>query len=467
MILEGKEKVLSYLQKQLDRANNGLERYICGIEDEFSTLVISGILDILPRKIQRTEETSKRRMLLIELHDTVMVLDSLLERNLFKPSKSYLKSTKIILHDPEKLFYAKAALHTFRPQISPLKSLIHQCKESNHFKIEIDSNGTPSFGTISNRDSYSEWFVEKGTNLDWFNHFFETHSLVEHFDEISYMLFSSFGMSLETITKIENEFMKIEYTGRDIGRSFTLLRKEEYLTSIFEHIPSYEWIGVLDHLTYNPGSNPASCIYYPISGEDEFSYMFGKPPISLTSVWLSKIINTGGKLKTEYGECFNDFVKQRIETQTNLNVDFTEIDFQGIDEESIEKLKYYRRERIKIDILASNKDTLYVISCKAHDFFIDIELEANLMFIPYSDFYKRVLDNKADRIEVLEWADIVSSSETRLKQLGLEGKMILPVLVTSQREPLQLDTVKEWFSEFEELPNCLQLSIEDFEQFFG
>ena len=85
MLIEGEEEVKTHLQQMIQSVEMDLFDFIKGIEREFSTRILSEIFDILPRLVRQSRNEVEKQRRLRDLHDTVMVLDTLLENNALNP----------------------------------------------------------------------------------------------------------------------------------------------------------------------------------------------------------------------------------------------------------------------------------------------------------------------------------------------------------------------------------------------
>lgn len=453
MLIEGEKEVVTHLQKVIRTKEKELFGYINGIEKVFATRVLAAIFDIIPKHVRQSRTDLEKQSYLKELHDCIMLLDTLIENDQLNP---YLPGGHI-LRNPHSENHANYAYHTFLTQISTPRTVLLQCRTSNLFRIRIDEYGDPHFGTKANETAKDEWMIHRTHNEKWEEYFFEDHDIVDYADEQRETFFKRYGFDPNLIALLEDRLDERALYKEDVW--YTSIREADIIRKMIDdnnrpdHLHNF-----LDYLVYTPGRNFGICMYIPLSDRSQYDFVFGKPAVSLTRGSLMKYITRGGKMMTHYGEAFNDYVVAYLQTNTSLKVIDREVGFWK-DEPKKRVAKRNRGDKIKIDVLALKGNNLYIISCKAHGFMWDLELESNLMFVPASDFYKRALDNLSDIKEVLAWEDIVSNSQDRL---DMKGKQIIPMLITSECEPLQLDKIRDWFhNEVEPVPSCEQYSITD------
>ncbi len=459
MLIEGEEKVVNHLQKMIQKAEIDLFEYTNGIEKEFATRVLAEVFDIIPRRVRISRTELEKRGHLSQLHNGIMVLDTLIENDRLNP---YLKEKggPPIHRNPYSEKHANIAYSTFQTQISKPRTVLLQCRTSSTYRIRIDKYGSPHFGTQANEEAKDEWIAHRGHNEDWERYFFTQHDITDYSDEHSATFIKKYGFDPILIALIEDSLDVRAANKQDVW--YTSIREEDIIRKMIDdnHRPDYLH-NFLNFLTYTPGRNFGVCMYVPLSDRSEYDLVFGKPAVSLTRGSLMEYITRGGTMMTDYGEAFNDYVVNYLQTKTSLKVVDREVGFwKGGQKKRIAHRK--KGDKIKIDVLATHRNILYVISCKAHGFMWDLELESNLMFVPASDFYKRALDNLSDIQEVLAWDAIVRNSPDRLDNNEMEGKQIKPMLITSECEPLQLDKVRDWFhNEVKAVPKCEQYSISD------
>ncbi len=455
MLIEGETEVIEYLQKMIRIREKDLFSYITGIENVFATRILAAIFDIIPRHIRKSRTDLEKKMFLKELHDCTMLLDTLIENHKLNP---FLPDDQGRNIPPRSATDANYAYHTFLPQISAPRTVLLQCQTSKTYRIRIDEFGDPHFGTKANKTAKDEWMIHRSHNEGWEIYFFEKHEIVDYSDEHNETFFKRYGFDLKLIALLEDHLD--ERAMNKQGVWYTTIREEDIIRRMIDdnHRPDHLH-NFIDFLVYTPGRNFGVCMYVPVSDRSRYDFVFGKPAVSLTSGSLMKYITHGGKMMTDYGEAFNDYVVSYLQTNTSLKVIDREVGFWK-DEPKKRVAKKNKGDKIKVDALAIEGNNLYVISCKAHGFMWDIEMESNLMFVPASDFYKRTLNNLRDIKEVLAWKDIVSNSQDRLEDIRMKGKQVIPMLITSECEPLQLDKVRDWFhNEVEPVPTCEQYSI--------
>ena len=85
MLIEGEEEVKAHLRQMIQTMEKELFECIERIERAFSTRILSEIFDIIPRRVRQSRNEVEKQRRLRDPHDTVMVLDTLIENNKLNP----------------------------------------------------------------------------------------------------------------------------------------------------------------------------------------------------------------------------------------------------------------------------------------------------------------------------------------------------------------------------------------------
>jgi len=85
MLIEGEEEVKAHLRQMLQTVEEELFECIKGIERASSTRILSEIFKYPTKTSQRSRNEVEKQGRLRNLHDTIMVLDTLIENNKLNP----------------------------------------------------------------------------------------------------------------------------------------------------------------------------------------------------------------------------------------------------------------------------------------------------------------------------------------------------------------------------------------------
>ncbi len=491
--LTNEKKVREYLEKQIELTERALLKDISGIEQAFLTLVLGLIADSASQTtLSSVLPTDLSKNILTLKHDLVQVLDTLMKHDvldtipLTQPQHTAATVGMMALGTihPTDFTRSAQALWKHFEVISKLKTLLLQCELSEHFVVEFQENGSPAFETKDYREARNEWLKQSVANKEWDAHFFGNQSnAMEHFKtEISAMVKEKYGFKLNHLLFIRNLLTLMEQNGgpkslivssspwfQYLGRFITLSIDDmlEPLKNEFPSAQKSEINALLNGIEYRKGKLPTRAPLFPIRRNGAPTFLVWTSAPGFVVAWLADIFKEGGSLGTKYGDGFEEFVRKRIECTTSLDVKPRGITVRNTSYKDIEDtFKRYGREEIQIDALAWNEETAFIISCKAHDFFFDQERYSKLLLSPYSDFYSRTMRNYQEAVEVHEWVTILTSTKEFIHCHKLEGKNFVPMLITPRRNPLQLQSVRKWFSSLKPpklLPECEILSIADLE----
>ena len=100
------------------------------------------------------------------------------------------------------------------------------------------------------------------------------------------------------------------------------------------------------------------------------------------------------------------------------------------------------KTRIEIDVIAYSDEKVYLISCKAPDLYRGPEMMRDLFFVAFEDFEDMIEWDLAAAGEIEDYARCVRESERYLSSRGLQGKQIIPILITSDLRPISLDSTR-------------------------
>jgi len=491
--LTDEKKVRQYLERQIELTERDLLKDISGIEQAFLTLILGLIADSTSQTaLSRVLPTALSKKVLTLKHDLVQMLDTLMKHDvldtipLTQPQHTAATVGMMALGTihPDNFTRSAQALWKHFEVISKMKTLLLQCELSEHFVVEFQENGNPAFETKDYREARNEWLVHSVANKEWEKHFFGNPSnAMEHFEtEISMMMREKYGFKLNHLQFIYKLLTLMELNGgpnslivssppwfQYLGR-FTTLPKDaipEPLKNEFPDARESEITALLNGIEYRKGKLPTRAPFFPIRRNGATIYFVWTSAPGFEVAWLADVFKEGGSLGTKYGDGFEVFVRKRIECKTSLEVKPRGITVRNTSYKDIEDaFKRYSREKIQIDALAWNEETAFIISCKAHDFFFDQERYSKLLLSPYSDFYSRTMRNHQEAVEVHDWVTILTSSKEFIRCHKLEGKNLVPMLITPRRNPLQIQSVRKWFSSLKPsklLPECEILSIADLE----
>lgn len=146
------------------------------------------------------------------------------------------------------------------------------------------------------------------------------------------------------------------------------------------------------------------------------------------------------------GKAFEEYVKDLIEPLVDsiqLKVKITEQKYPEI-KPWLNKSNLKKRGDFEIDILAVRGKSVFLISCKGGKKELP-KLQISKMWaeFPEIEIRYRIRENKKEVKEIWAIYECITSKKRILKNLVLEGKEIIPVVVYSTVQPLSLQKLRE------------------------
>lgn len=164
--------------------------------------------------------------------------------------------------------------------------------------------------------------------------------------------------------------------------------------------------------------------------------------------WIRPIIeNTDiyGMYSDFIGKTFENYVKDLIEPlvdKIRLNITITEQERPEI-KPWLDRFRPKKEGGFEIDIVAVRGEFAFVISCKGGKKELP-KLRISKMWaeFPEKEILDRTRDNKKEIEEIWMECRCVASSGRLMRDLGIEGKKIVPVVVYSTIQPLSLPKLR-------------------------
>ncbi|MBI4258106.1 MAG: hypothetical protein HY619_04050 [Thaumarchaeota archaeon] len=246
---------------------------------------------------------------------------------------------------------------------------------------------------------------------------------------------------------------------------FLSIRRELLLEEFRSHTTHEAAIKWIQELEYRPNRDFNRSPLIPLVANSRPIYTLALwvlyPSHTFFGAWLKEMFNliqgskAFGDWSRGYGELFEKYLDHllgssglRLEVKRNLKVsvrDYPEI---------IPIIsRAGKKEGFELDRLMIKDDTAYVVSCKARDFLYDQKLTGRDFFFPSKEIERRVTQNLVDMEEVKAEVECIESSPRLKSSLELNGKELVPIVVTSRKEPLSFYEVRGYYKSLTHVPN--------------
>jgi hypothetical protein len=123
------------------------------------------------------------------------------------------------------------------------------------------------------------------------------------------------------------------------------------------------------------------------------------------------------------------------------------------------------KNEFRPDIILQKGDMALVISCKAEDLYFDYWLLHNYLSMPASKIRETIEKNISALKEVSVWGECIASTESIQQHLGICAKRVLPILVTSRKEPVGSPALRRYLAQREAIPAVPAVTVDELREF--
>ncbi|MFW9887058.1 MAG: hypothetical protein ACFFER_02675 [Candidatus Thorarchaeota archaeon] len=218
----------------------------------------------------------------------------------------------------------------------------------------------------------------------------------------------------------------------------------------------------LEEIEYSPDRSWARSPFVKIDMIQDTIYVpvhyFLYPPNIFASAWIDYIIERGSAIGTigrEWGVSFEKYVRTELaKFHPHLNVEASNIILNSTTYPDIRDcLGEIGKSQIEIDVIAHTIKKLYLISCKSMGSYTAPDMLKNLSLLDFHDLETQTDQDFDMTGEIEDYAKCVKQSNTFLKSSGFEGLEIVPILITATFRPLCLESVQELFADYRIIPS--------------
>lgn len=198
-------------------------------------------------------------------------------------------------------------------------------------------------------------------------------------------------------------------------------------------------------------------------------WLFHPAPVFM-DMWFGKLLKEHRKSEPAkrqsqvYGKLFEDYVRNQFtaagvpEQKILSNKVISSSEYADV-EKFLARLN--KHGQFEIDHIIDLGEVVLAVSCKASDFGFDYIFARSGFFMAY-DKVREVIDQDlqyASEIEIE--AECLNSIDIIKKCLGIEGKSVRPVLITSRHSPIELVKVRQYITRNKSIPGAAMVSVAD------
>ncbi|MFW9889970.1 MAG: hypothetical protein ACFFER_17445, partial [Candidatus Thorarchaeota archaeon] len=349
-------------------------------------------------------------------------------------------------------------------EIGLLKERLWALKAFGVREASWKRNQIPYLDQIEAEPAYMEWRNQLSFDEEWIEFLPQMRKEIgeKTSKQVEKELLSRYGVSREFLFLFQHKFGELLVIHLKSSPSgFIGFPKETLLAIMLEDIPSELRIDeevairLLGVLEYNPEKHWCRSPFFRVKHRNQEIYVpipaVFYPFKQFFNAWAVHIIrdfrdsSASGKMGKAWGGLFENYVRNKIES---LNL------FQTIQGNSKikpsafpdlkESLVSIGKPEIEIDVIATSPRRLYVISCKARDFYNPIDLLHHFSIGEYRDYKKCLEQDIEDAFEIEAYAQCLEQSSLFRQSIEFHGDEVKPILVTPDTRPLSIEAVRNW-----------------------
>lgn len=459
--VHGKEKVRETIKKKLDSEKEKFRKVAKRKEAKFLFVILESLNYLVGGKLI-VEQDGWIDRIDIPTYQLILslraMLDIILRRGVSTVqmvSKNDFLEILSILREYLKIGFLSHILYI--QDTSP----VHEIKIEDGVIVELQDEDSIAF-----YQALESWVNIVGVDSDWINWYFGRFQekrakvgnlLQKEFEKI-------YGLKLDDLTCISDYFRRVsedhlKTTKWSVGSTPFLYMKRKMLQRDFaSHMTQRDTQAWFRLLEYRPGKDLLKAPLIPVNVRGVKAYTLMTwvftPSNHFWSAWITDLLlenqnlSARGKWADQYGRAFERYLDEKlVETRLPIKnlgsrkisvVDYPEI------QPWLDKLQ--RKAGFEVDRLIRCYNTVYVVSCKARDFLYDRKATRRDLFFPKKELEARVKQNLKDMTEIRNEASCIESSLDIRKAFQILGARIVPILLTSMREPLSISEVRLYYS---------------------
>jgi hypothetical protein len=329
------------------------------------------------------------------------------------------------------------------------------------------------------------WVNDAGSDPDWVNFYYTNYP--EHRIETGKLIEDEFvarhSLGLHDLTNIdtylqrvcENHLKAIEES-KPKGYPFLYIKKKKLFRDFSQGMGGATTTRWLKLLEYRAGEDLVKYPLVPLKlyGKKIYTLMcwIFVPSNAFWGAWVSDLLlerrssKAFGKWSSGYGRIFEEYIDEKLKQST--------LKIKNLGKRTVNRAKYpeifqhlseLRKTSFEIDRIFLKGNFCFISSCKAHDFLYDRKIQTRDFFFPSEEIEKKVDLNLQDMHEISMETECIASSQRILRDLGIEGTTLIPIVLTSRLEPMGVEEVREYYRRSLPFRDVPTLTIQRFFEF--
>lgn len=312
------------------------------------------------------------------------------------------------------------------------------------------------------------WIDKASAEPDWENWYFDNYCQDGQSVQplLEYELRSLYNLELNDLKNISNYFEALsgDYISRRLP-TLPLKSRWEVQQAFVKNMDKKRATLWLKELEYKPGRSLFKSPLIPlvVSGKNVYyiAVWAFKPSNHFFNYWISEVLTQRGSKAADvwgqkYGDAFQRYLSFKLK-----EADIGAMDLGSLavtDErhpEVIPWLNKLKKQGFQIDRVVVKGDKVYLVSCKA-DFVLDRKLSVRDLFFPAKELERRCFKNIEDMNEIYVEAECARNNLQMFdkhRREVIEGKAILPIMVTSRTQPMAIPRIRSYYSKFKSIPD--------------
>lgn len=335
-------------------------------------------------------------------------------------------------------------------------------------------------------EAMRRWVETAGSGPDWVNFYYTNYP--KHRIKTGKLIESEFkatyNLELEDLTKIDRYFQNICENHLKAIREvsfpktfpFLHIKKKKLLKDFAQFMNESEAKRWMKMLEYRAGGDLVKHPLIPLKlhGKKIYTLMHWifVPSDSFWGAWVCDLLlesresSAVGKWSEGYGKIFEKYLDKKLE-KSNLQIRNTGecrirvTKYPEIPISFVSRLGTY----FEIDRILIKDKFCFLISCKAHDFLYDRKIQARDFFFPVEEIEKKVGQNIDDMNKIYLKVECIATNSRILRDLGIEEKILIPIVLTSRTEPMGVEEIREYYRKFLQFPEVSTLTVQRFFEF--
>lgn len=477
-IVHGKHEIRRIIKERLERERQSLRNRVSGKEGNFLFVTLEAMNYLFGATLigKKIGEWASYKM---DVYKVIVCLKGILDVILSSGFQSIEAPSEVEFRD-----MLKSITEHFT--IAKYSHLLEIQNTSGIESARVDEEGIEDLRDKEFYEAIKLWVNNAGSDPDWVNFYFTNYP--QHRVETGKLIETEFraryNLKLQNLTNIdayfqrvcENHLKAIKDVSSSRGFPFLYIKKKRLFRDFARHmgeIKTKRWLKLLE---YRVGEDIVKHPLIPLKlhGKKIYTLMHWVfvPSNAFWGAWVSDLLlenrssKAFGKWSHGYGKIFEKYVDTKLKQST--------LQIKNLRKHTISRSKYpeisqhlssLRKASFEIDRIFLRDKFCFIASCKAHDFLYDRKIQMRDFFFPAEEIEKKVDRNLEDMHEINLEAECIASNPRILRDIGMEGKILIPIVLTSRLEPMGVEEVREYYRKFLRFPEVPLLTMQRFFRF--